>query len=217
MIYAGFWRRLGALLLDFGILLPTLGIYYWGNSHYRLFYAYAFLPNLLLSLFYNIYLVHRLGGTPGKRLAGLEVRKLDGTAIGYREAALRFLPELIMTSLLSLGYAFAALNMTDLEYGSLSFHDRNYQMPVSFWYQVVNVAYQIWVWSELVVMLTNKKRRALHDFIAGTVVILRDPWMPEPVSTSDALFAERLNRPPTILLAVARNASHGGSGCPAAR
>ena len=30
---------------------------------------------------------------------------------------------------------------------------------------------QAWMWSELLVLLFNKKRRALHDFIAGTVVI----------------------------------------------
>jgi uncharacterized RDD family membrane protein YckC len=30
---------------------------------------------------------------------------------------------------------------------------------------------QAWLWSELVVLLLNAKRRALHDFIAGTVVI----------------------------------------------
>ncbi|WP_255590049.1 hypothetical protein [Marinicella meishanensis] len=29
----------------------------------------------------------------------------------------------------------------------------------------------VWYWSELLVMLTNERRRALHDFIAGTVVI----------------------------------------------
>ena len=27
------------------------------------------------------------------------------------------------------------------------------------------------MWSEFIVMMTNDKRRALHDFIAGTVVI----------------------------------------------
>lgn len=29
----------------------------------------------------------------------------------------------------------------------------------------------IWYFLELVTMLTNRKRRALHDFIAGTVVV----------------------------------------------
>ncbi len=30
---------------------------------------------------------------------------------------------------------------------------------------------QAWVWSELVVLLLNKKRGALQDFIAGTIII----------------------------------------------
>ena len=39
------------------------------------------------------------------------------------------------------------------------------------WYQSVNIIASIWIWSEFIIMLTNKKRRALHDFMAGTVVI----------------------------------------------
>jgi uncharacterized RDD family membrane protein YckC len=39
----------------------------------------------------------------------------------------------------------------------------------------------IYDWSEIIVLLTNKKRRAIHDYIAGTVVIhdprfSRTPW-----------------------------------------
>jgi uncharacterized RDD family membrane protein YckC len=32
----------------------------------------------------------------------------------------------------------------------------------------------VWIFSEFVVLLTNKKRRALHDFMAGTVVIRKE-------------------------------------------
>ena len=38
------------------------------------------------------------------------------------------------------------------------------------WLGWTTTADQIWIWSEVIVMLFNKKRRALHDFIAGTVV-----------------------------------------------
>jgi uncharacterized RDD family membrane protein YckC len=41
------------------------------------------------------------------------------------------------------------------------------------WYKPLEIAGQVWVWSEFVVLLTNKKRRALHDYLAGTVVIRR--------------------------------------------
>jgi uncharacterized RDD family membrane protein YckC len=196
MIYAGFWRRLGALLLDLIIQLPILVIYYWGGTHYRLFYPYALLPNLLFAVFYNIYLVRRLGGTPGKKLAGLKICKPDGSDIGYREAILRYLPELVMSTLLAIGYAYVALGLTDSEYAGLSMRDKFSQLSASapIWYRPVNFVETAWVWGELLVMLTNKKRRALHDFIAGTVVLLRDPWLPRPISSSDVPLTERLYR-----------------------
>ena len=52
---------------------------------------------------------------------------------------------------------------------------------------------QIWIWSELIVMLTNRRRRALHDFIAGTVVIRRrvEPFkVPEQFLPSDGVWRE---------------------------
>jgi uncharacterized RDD family membrane protein YckC len=32
----------------------------------------------------------------------------------------------------------------------------------------------IWYWSEFIVLLTNRRKRAIHDFIAGTVVVKDD-------------------------------------------
>jgi uncharacterized RDD family membrane protein YckC len=39
------------------------------------------------------------------------------------------------------------------------------------WYVTFSILQQVWMWSEVVVVLFNKRKRALHDFIAGTVVI----------------------------------------------
>ena len=36
-------------------------------------------------------------------------------------------------------------------------------------------AMALWVWSEPLVMLLNKQRRAIHDFLAGTVVLHIEP------------------------------------------
>jgi len=41
-----------------------------------------------------------------------------------------------------------------------------------WWYQPNHIANQVWIWSEFIVMMTNQKRRALLDFIAGTVVLV---------------------------------------------
>jgi len=42
------------------------------------------------------------------------------------------------------------------------------------WGRVASVATTMWFWGELVGLLFNRKRRALHDFIAETVVIRED-------------------------------------------
>jgi uncharacterized RDD family membrane protein YckC len=42
------------------------------------------------------------------------------------------------------------------------------------WYDLVTIGTNVWVWGELFVLLLNKRKRAIHDFIAGTVVINRE-------------------------------------------
>jgi uncharacterized RDD family membrane protein YckC len=175
--YAGFWRRFGALWLDFIILIPLLALSWWGNQHFRLFDLYYFIPRHMFWLFYEVYLVRRYGGTPGKRMLGISVRKTDGSPVGYREALLRYLPGALLGALVSIGLIYAELSFTDAAYASLSFSERLKQINalVPAWYEPSHIALQIWTFSELIVMLTNRKRRALHDFIAGTIVVLDAP------------------------------------------
>ncbi len=177
MSYAGFWRRFGALWLDFLVLLPLTGLTFLGDAHYRLFYLYYFIPGTIFGLFYSVYLVRRYGGTPGKLLAGLRIRKPDGTQIGYREAFLRYLPEALLVAIMQVGIIYAHLAITDSDYLSLSFLERSERLHAlaPAWYRPIYIALQIWIWGEFVVMMTNRKRRALHDFIAGTVVIVNPP------------------------------------------
>jgi uncharacterized RDD family membrane protein YckC len=171
--YAGFWPRLGSLLLDVICVLPLTALVFWGSLHYRLFQVYYLIPSVIFALFYNVYLVRRFGGTPGKLIVGIRIRKLDGEPVGYREAFLRNLPELILSLLTNFAFIFPLLHMSDAEYQSLSFIKFSMRMTelAPSWYKPVQIAQTIWFWGELLVLLTNRKKRALHDFIAGTVVV----------------------------------------------
>ena len=175
--YAGFWPRLASILLDALILLPLSGLTYWGASSFRLFNVYDLIPGLLFGLFYNVYLVRRYGGTPGKLLVGIVIRKGDGTSVGYREAFLRCSVTFGLGLLMSVALLFPLFQMTDAEYLSLSFVKRTERIIelAPWWYNPLHWAQIVWFWSELVVLLTNKKRRALHDFMAGTVVVYASP------------------------------------------
>lgn len=171
--YGGFWRRLAALVLDLLILfLPLAALEYWGADRDRLFSAYFLVPSTLVGLYYHVFLVRRFGGTPGKLLLQLRIRKASGDTAGYRESLLRYAPELALGLLLSLSLIPPLLRMTDAEYHGLSFLERSSRLweLAPAWTQPLQIAQQVWIFSEIVVLLTNDKRRALHDFLAGTVV-----------------------------------------------
>ena len=169
--YVGFWKRLAAMLLDMLVTLPLVLLFQWG-SQYRLFQAYYLVPGIIFCFFYNVYLVKRYGGTPGKLLVRIRIAKVNGEPVTYREALLRYAPEMILSFLVSISLICGLLHMTDIEYSSFSLIDRAKRLAqLEPWGEAVKTIYGIWVWSELLVLLTNKKRRALHDFIAGTVVV----------------------------------------------
>ena len=183
--YAGFWRRFGAMWLDFLFLLPLTLAVFWLSAKFRLFYAFYFVPSIFISAVYSIYLVKRFGGTPGKIVAGLRISKIDGSVINYRDALLRFLPEFSLSMIMSVGLILATFKMSDEEYTRLAFMERSKQMVAlaPSWLHPIQIFQSIWIWSEFIVLLTNKRRRALHDFIAGTVVVLRRPnQAPEPTT-----------------------------------
>jgi uncharacterized RDD family membrane protein YckC len=175
--YAGFWPRLGSILLDILINLPLLVLLFWAQGHYRLFRVYYLIPGILLGLFYWVYLVRRFGGTPGKLIVGIRIRRLDGEPVGYREAFLRHFPDLIFGLLISIAMIPPLFQITDAEYQSLSAKERAKREVdlAPSWSKPLRWTANSWDWAELVVLLTNRKRRALHDFIAGTVVVHAPP------------------------------------------
>jgi uncharacterized RDD family membrane protein YckC len=172
--YAGFWRRFAALWLDLLVMSPLLLLVWWGDEHFRLFNLYYFLPSSVFGFFYSVYLVQRFGGTPGKRLMRLRIVRVNGDPVTYREALMRYIPEWLMSIGSSIALLIASLQLTDIQYFAASSYLERVHLIISAapgWYEPLQTASNIWMWSEFIIMLTNKKRRALHDFIAGTVVI----------------------------------------------
>ena len=173
--YAGFWRRFGAYWIDALILVPLAGVAYLLGQQSRMLYFGWMVGGLLVSLWFHVYLVARYGGTPGKLLLRMRIAMVSGATITSRAAALRYAVLFVLTALSSIALAIAILSMSDQEYFSLRYVQRSLRMVAlaPAWYEVVVVLTQIWMWGEFVKMLFNSKRRAVDDFIAGTVVLVR--------------------------------------------
>lgn len=180
MKYAGFWKRFCASFIDLIILAPLAVVSIWFGGMHRLYYVYSVLPSMLFTLWFSVYLVKRYGGTPGKLLLGIHITRVDGSRVGWREAFLRESVDFVTGQIMAFGLAYAVLSMTDGDYLALPRHEflnllkteaLDSIMPA--WYRGLQLAQTLWFWSEFIVMLTNKKRRALHDYIAGTVVVFK--------------------------------------------
>ena len=176
VVYAGFWRRFGSYWLDFIFISPLTIAGYYAGEYSKDFATYWAVPGLLIGIFYHVYLVYKFGGTPGKLVLGIKIKMFDGSPISLKAAAIRHSVLFILTTLSTMAIIVAINRMSDSDYYSLGYLDRSRKIMqlVPAWYSFVNVIMQIWIWSEFIVMLTNKKRMAVHDFMANTVVVVRN-------------------------------------------
>jgi len=103
----------------------------------------------------------------------VKVVKVDGSSISWKNAVLRSSVDILVATLDTISRIIALSKISNENYLAYDWTERmdrlselqpdmlNWVLPLGF----------LWTFSEIVVLLTNKKKRALHDFIAGTVVI----------------------------------------------
>lgn len=172
MNYATFWQRFGAMWIDFFVLVPLLFVAIWTQSISREVALILLVPMMAAFSAYTIYCHGRYGQTLGKMAVGIRVVRTTGEPIGWDEAWMRSSIDVMFATLGVVSSAIALIAIPDAQYHGIDWIERSQRLQAlePAWLAWTPLATQIWVWSEVVVMLFNKERRALHDFIAGTVV-----------------------------------------------
>lgn len=170
--YATFWQRFAAMWIDVFVLLPLLVVQGFLESLSKGAALAFVIPMAAAYVAYSIYCHGRFGQTLGKRVMRIRVIRATGGRIGWREAWLRSSIEVFFAALGIIGSFVALATITDADYYGVGWMQRGENLAAlePAWLAWTGTATQIWMWSEVVVMLFNKRRRALHDFIAGTVV-----------------------------------------------
>ncbi len=172
-LYAGFWSRLASLLLDSIIMMPVIFLTLYLNGLGKDVYFYTLIPNFVFGLWYHIYLTKKYGGTPGKLIAGMKIIKLNGESIDWKEAILRHSVLLVLTLFSVIMMTSCLLSADETIFNNLGWLKRSqYLMSLSpTFFLIYTWSTNIWIYSEFIVLLTNKRKRAIHDFIAGTVIV----------------------------------------------
>ena len=172
-LYGNFGYRLGALCLEGLLTIPiTFGILF-GNSQSLTNYYYTFALSQLVYLVYFIYLPVRYGATPGKRLLGMTILKIDGSAIGYRESFLKMLPMLIFALIGFLVQCYQ-VSLADAD----TFSDLRWQQQANYLRSLAPLPFYLYIalvyvfyFANLIIFLTNDRKRSIGDCLAGTVVV----------------------------------------------
>lgn len=108
MVYAGFWIRAGAKIID-GIILSIVGLAlgFVGSLITSSVAGRSILQNVLsivLDIAYVTYFLGTYSATPGKMACGLKVVRPDGERISYARACGRSLAEFVSSLILGIGY-----------------------------------------------------------------------------------------------------------------
>lgn len=175
--YRTFWPRFWAGITDALVLSPlaliaqyilTLDDSFWDTA--RWLYVVVFILNYTYAWVYSVCLHGRFGQTVGKMSTCVRVVdfKTEGP-ISFRHALLRDSVPILISVFLLL-YEFYRL-ITGLPVSEPIARIRSDSSLATSGQMWIALIVQVWWFAEFVTMLTNDKRRAIHDFIAGTVVI----------------------------------------------
>lgn len=177
--YAGMWRRLGANLIDANIIIiPFFFLLNWVQTTSKPVALILILPIAFISTFYTIFFHAKYGQTLGKMAVKIQVQTIDFQSINWVQALTRSSFDLLF-SILSCISSFIIIsgipeaNFTDLTARELGRYFEFVERP---FFKISLDISVLWLISEIIVVLFNKKKRALHDFLAKTiVVIIEDP------------------------------------------
>ena len=180
--FAGFWVRFGSISVDWGLF--SIFFYFlfmvFGTN------IYDYLPSSLTAfcwLFFEIYMLKRWGQTVGKMVMGIKVVKTDFFELTWKEVLLRCFLDVLedIWQFLKACLILSGIITTGLLFSNSS---NPYVFPgniLRIFSEKLPNLWLLWLMSEMVILLTNRKKRALHDFLAGTVVIVKkkaSPWAP---------------------------------------
>lgn len=163
--YSTLGKRIVAYLIDSLIFAPFIYLYLnFSWSVVPVWIDYLMIPlGSVLGIGYNVLLHWKYGQTVGKMVAKVKVVDISEQPISFGQAFLRDIVYVIDGSINSLlSYSFFAFG-----YGAAS---ETYQATM----QYVVIPIIIWLIVDTIVCIKNRKHRALHDFIAGTVVVRLD-------------------------------------------
>jgi len=173
--FSKFGDRVEARIVDGLIFLPLIIINMILYKSLPIFCVYLFNIIYLLQLSYYVYFHYKFGATFGKHRKNLMVTQLNNDKISFFTSIIRYLPNYLYLAFSFFGNVAAIQNISNESLSQYSFLNHfailsNYTPPLFKFLQFLT---SVWFFADIIVFLSNRNRRSLHDLIAKTKVIYK--------------------------------------------
>jgi uncharacterized RDD family membrane protein YckC len=137
------------------------------------FFTVTISTGILVQIYY-IFGHYRFGQTLGKYLLKIKVVSLDGCGLTLVQSIQRNIVDIIMQTATIFAYIHFLAVASDDQLINITSKELNRAISVSLpvWYNETSRFYNWWYIASIITVLLNAKRRALHDFLGNTVVIV---------------------------------------------
>lgn len=167
-MYAGFWPRLGAVVVDGLVCSPATAVLLTNMFIWKSIPVFLFC--ILLTLIYKPFLEFHYGATVGKMAVGIKVVNREMEKPTLQQAIFRSVFH-ILFSLISLFSSLAMFSVPGfddqhsfLSYSQFMTAHNDYSFITSYLPGLISLA-------DGIVMVSNDHKRSIHDKIANTYVI----------------------------------------------
>lgn len=169
-------KRISAALLDGVFLSPITIAAVWGAYQFRLYTLYAYVPTLLIGIYYGIFLLVKYEATPGKLIMKIQVKKTNGEKVGYKDAILRAIVMQIFSILFTVATIMLWSQVTDAEFKAMTFLDKATYLTENMpsWNNIVKILHNIWLYGSMAALFIHRESRVFHDFVADTIVVEKE-------------------------------------------
>ncbi|WCL50649.1 RDD family protein [Leptospira sp. GIMC2001] len=174
-IYGSLYRRFSAFLIDCIIYSGLfILIYYFLTNYYILLIALTMPITPFVTLFFLI----KFEATPGKMLLGLKVLNDNFQKLSLKQAILRTIIDILFGIILTIGYLHAMYELNMNIFDVLNFDNYFDELKRNFSavYKFFDSLNYFWLLSEFIVMNFNLKKKAIHDYLANSVVVNVDQF-----------------------------------------
>ena len=169
--YQTFWKRCTAGFIDGLVFLPLT--FFIQPAIYKTHSVYLIvcwdISLGLATLAYSILLHGFYGQTLGKMVSKVKVVDKSEGKLSLRQAFMRDIVPVLSNIVSSVWLIFNAKT-----YATFVTATKPAVNLMPKWFLIISMSAVIWGLLEVITMLTNNRRRAIHDFIAGSVVCRQD-------------------------------------------